>query len=79
MFRLLVFVKFPTVPVFMSIEFVKALFARVASDFELTKHAKAIGTSDWKATEDFAKSHGFDFNGDDLIAYHKLNLPLQQT
>ena len=59
----------------MSIEIVKAFFAKVTSDPELTKKAKAIGTSDWKATEAFAKSLGFDFNDDDLIAYHKQNLP----
>ena len=58
----------------MSIEIVKAFFAKVTSDPKLTKKAKAIGTSDWKATEAFAKSLGFDFNGDGLIACHKQNL-----
>ena len=59
----------------MSVDTVKAFFAKVTSDPELTKKAKAIGTSDWKATEAFAKSLGFDFDDDDLIAYHKQNLP----
>jgi predicted ribosomally synthesized peptide with nif11-like leader len=59
----------------MSLENVKAFFQMVTSDPELTKKAKEIGTSDWKATEAFAMSLGFEFNDEDLIAYHKQNLP----
>jgi predicted ribosomally synthesized peptide with nif11-like leader len=66
---------FPNLSLSISIDTVKAFFAKVTSDPELTKKAKAIGTSDWKATEAFAKSLGFDFDDDDLIAYHKQNLP----
>ena len=65
---------FPNLSLSISIDTVKAFFAKVTSDPELTKKAKAIGTSDWKATEAFAKSLGFDFDDDDLIAYHKQNL-----
>jgi predicted ribosomally synthesized peptide with nif11-like leader len=59
----------------MSLENVKAFFEKVTSDPELTQKAKKIGTSDWKATEEFAKSLGFDFDDEDLISYYKQNLP----
>ena len=76
MFQLSFYPKiFPNLSLSISIDTVKAFFAKVTSDPELTIKAKAIGTSDWKATEAFAKSLGFDFDDDDLIAYHKQNLP----
>ena len=55
----------------MSAESLKAFFAKVHSDPALTAKAKEIGTSDFKATEAFAKELGFEITDEDLTNYAK--------